>query len=265
MKQLFILFFLCVQVCTAQDIIRLQSGDSVLATVYTVSSTSISYRPYPTKTGIMYRYKANEVKEIKYNSGKVFVIGSPLENNLPLTMELFPIDTISKKILYEEVVYTKGLSSLDLYRNAIKWFAIHDGTALQYRISERDSIRGSIIGMGAFLIPSSNSKRYIARFNIIISMKNGKYKYELKNFIVMYTTKSSTSYAVIPYFGKTTNNEAEQFEYSLETFYPSQLTNNRKIIRHFEGINQTALMAMSNEIKKIIASLQTEMGRNEKW
>ncbi len=258
-------FCLCVQVGTAQDIIRLQSGDSVLATVYTVSNTSISYRPYPTKTGTMYRYKASEVKEIKYNSGKVFVIGSPLENGQTLTMELFPIDSISKKIQYEEVVYTKGLTSLDLYRNVIKWFAIHDGTAFQYRISERDSIRGSIIGMGAFLIPSSNSKRYIARFNIIISMKNGKYKYELKNFVLMYTTKSSTSYAVVPYFGKTTNNEAEQFEYSLETFYPSQLTNNRKIIRHFEGINQTSLMAMSDEIKKIIASLQAEMGRNEKW
>lgn len=253
------------QVCTAQDIIRLNTGDSVQATVYTVSNTSIAYRPYPNKTGVMYRYKATEVKEIKYNSGKVFVIGSPLENNQVLTMELFPMDTSTKKIQYEEVVYTKGISSLELYRNAIKWFAIHDGTAFQYRISERDSIRGTVIGMGAFLIPSSNSKRYIARFNIIISMKNGKYKYEIKNFIVMYTTKSSTSYAVVPYFGKTTNNEAEQFEYSLETFYPSQLTNNRKIIRHFEGINQTSLMAMSDEIKKIIASLQSEMGRNEKW
>lgn len=265
MKQLLIFFFLCVHVCTAQDIIRMHTGDTVLATVYGVSNTSISYRPYPTKAGMMYRYKVSEVKEIKYASGKVFVIGSALENGQPLTLELFPIDTTTNKVEYEQIVYTKGLTSLELYRNAIKWFAIHDGTAFPYRISERDSVRGSVIGMGAFLIPSSNSKRYIAQFNIIISTKNGKYKYELKNIVIMYTTKSSTSNATMFYFGKTTTNEAELFEYSLETFYPSQLTNNRKIIKHFEGINQTTLTALSEEMKKVLASLQSEMERNEKW
>ncbi len=95
-----------------------------------------------------------------------------------------PIDSISHKIDFTEVVKVDGASKDDLYIKAREWFA-KTFVSAQKVIQMDDKDAGKIIGRGtargvesSFLSPVS----FTLYYTVSITMKDGRYRYEITDF-----------------------------------------------------------------------------------
>lgn len=97
-----------------------------------------------------------------------------------------PVDSSSKKISYAEVVTCKGLTKDDLYVRAREWFAKTYNSAQQV-IQMDDKAAGKIIGKatarGSYYIMLT-AFNYTLNYTMIVSCKDGRYKYEITDFTV---------------------------------------------------------------------------------
>lgn len=95
----------------------------------------------------------------------------------------FPIDSLTGKISYKEVVYLDStVQQQVLYRAAREWFAksfVSSNNVLQMD----DEEAGILIGKGSFtIIHTIWGTPFPIRFTISMYFKNGRYKYELTDF-----------------------------------------------------------------------------------
>jgi len=113
---------------------------------------------------------------------------SAQKNELPV----FPIDSITNKITYSEIVYLDSSSNKqDLFLRAREWFAKTFNSS-NHVIQMQDKIDGILIGKGSFevFITSLGMKNGGNFFNFTLSvyLKDGRYKYEFTDFT--YTNNS---------------------------------------------------------------------------
>lgn len=91
----------------------------------------------------------------------------------------FPIDSLTGKIRYSDVINVENASSNELYLRAKAWFA-HSFNSAQNVIQFDDKESGKIIGKGLFSVRTVTLGSHDAgniKFTIEIQVKDGKYKY----------------------------------------------------------------------------------------
>jgi len=98
-----------------------------------------------------------------------------------------PIDSLSNKIIYTDVVYVDSLTSkLELYLRAREWFAKTYKSATNV-IQMEDKESGKIVGkalLNVYMTTFVGSKEdggYI-NYTITLYVKDGRYKYEITDF-----------------------------------------------------------------------------------
>jgi len=124
------------------------------------------------------------VRLISFTALVLFMVSkiSAQNSNLPK----FPIDNITNKITYLEVVYLDSTSNKqDLFLRAKEWFAKTFNSANNV-IQMQDKKEGILIGKGSFevFITSLGMKNGGNYFNFTLSVyfKDGRYKYEFTDF-----------------------------------------------------------------------------------
>lgn len=116
----------------------------------------------------------------------------------------FPIDSLTGKISYKEVVYLDStVQQQVLYLAAREWFAkkfVSSNDVLQME----DEKEGILIGKGSFLINGGifGDLPFPTRFTISMYFKNGKYKYELTD---LFKTDGECEFFLDILTGKTKN------------------------------------------------------------
>jgi len=90
-----------------------------------------------------------------------------------------PTDSVTGKIVYEEVVQAENFSKADLYSNALEWFALKYNSANDV-IQLKDENSGKIIGKGLFKIVYYTRAPSIYH-TISIYAKDGRYKYVISD------------------------------------------------------------------------------------
>lgn len=129
---------------------------------------------------------------------KIFLIGILLLSSFfifsekkvwkdPNAKGLFPLDA-NGKIIYTEVIEMPNIAKDALYSRAYEWFAKTFNSA-QNVIQMQDKEAGKIIGKGIFddmnspgPLGMAGVKGYM-KFTISIYLKDGKYKYEITDFV----------------------------------------------------------------------------------
>lgn len=95
-----------------------------------------------------------------------------------------PIDSISKKVTYQEVVKVDGASKNELYARAREWFAKTFKSADDV-LQMEDMANGKLIGKGC----NYQSKVF---YTVSVSVKDGRYRYEITDF---YTRIPASQYS----------------------------------------------------------------------
>lgn len=182
--------------------------------------------------------------------------------NFCAAQQILPLDEDINKIIYSEVVTVTGFSAQKLYENAKKWFALNkEGNPLE--ITSEDPSENTIYGLGGFLVPSGK-RRIECIYSIRIYIKDGRYKYELIDFVLYHNTDASASASGFAFFKSRTEKQAEEYKYSLETFYPIRLTDEKvPEAKYFEAINVETFHFIDREVKSTIGSLALEMRRDD--
>ena len=97
----------------------------------------------------------------------------------------FPIDSLTGKISYKEIVYLDStIQQQVLYKAAREWFAKKFVSANDV-LQMEDEKEGILIGKGSFLVNGGffGNIPFPNRFTISMYFKNGKYKYELTDLL----------------------------------------------------------------------------------
>ncbi|TPE44933.1 DUF4468 domain-containing protein [Pontibacter mangrovi] len=93
----------------------------------------------------------------------------------------FPVNERTGKVTYEGVVPAEGMSAHQLYSAAKEWIARNSDA--RYAI-ETEVPGEKIIGKGS--VAQSNFNGHTHSYDFILSFKDGRYKYELTNFVLQY-------------------------------------------------------------------------------
>lgn len=99
-------------------------------------------------------------------------------------LEILPIDSETNKIDFQGIVKIDSLSQKEIFKRASLWlYSFADAKMIKYAGS--DSTTGKLQGIGMF--PGSTGKGitkvdFVVSFNINITVKEGRYRYELTNF-----------------------------------------------------------------------------------
>ena len=105
---------------------------------------------------------------------------------------LLPIDDDTKLVTYEEVVDISGANRDQLYTRADAWFkSFFKNPANVMR--EADKEGGKIKGKHGFniykFIEEAKHRKGIVKYSITVSVKDGKYKYEITNIFLLQSPK----------------------------------------------------------------------------
>lgn len=96
----------------------------------------------------------------------------------------WPLDSISNKISYSEVVIVPAVSKQELFHRATMWFTLNFKSSKDVvQLSDENS--GEIIGKGSFNVDYTGlgAKNIgFVSFTILVSVKDGKYKYQITDF-----------------------------------------------------------------------------------
>jgi hypothetical protein len=98
-----------------------------------------------------------------------------------------PIDNITKKIIYQDVVEVKGATADKLYRRALGWFRGYYKNPTEV-IRENDSVQKKIVGKPRFRISNPPDKEGtkteagVIQYSITVAAREGRFKYEITEF-----------------------------------------------------------------------------------
>jgi hypothetical protein len=105
----------------------------------------------------------------------------------PLPPPQLPMDNVTNKITFEEVVDVPGKTADELYRRMLAWFKTYYKNPGEV-IRENDSIRMSVSGKPRFRITNppdeegTKTDGGIVQYTITIAAKDGRFKYTLTDF-----------------------------------------------------------------------------------
>jgi hypothetical protein len=101
----------------------------------------------------------------------------------------FPIDSITGKITYSEIIKVDSVNNQKLYLRANVWF-VHSFVSAKNVIQLNDKESGKIIGKGTFQVTDNNNHNSLVYvpivgtvdFTVEIQTKDERYKYVLSDF-----------------------------------------------------------------------------------
>lgn len=93
----------------------------------------------------------------------------------------FPLNTETSRVTYDSVVVVEGKNAIELYNAALLW--IGKNSDLEIKTQQNGEF---ISGNG--LTATTETTR--TKYTFTISFKEGRYKYELSNFVVIYRSGS---------------------------------------------------------------------------
>ena len=149
-----------------------------------------------------------------------------------------PMDDITHKITYEEVVDASGKSAQEIYQKILAWFRMYYKNPGEV-IRENDSTKFSVLGKPRFKISNppdkegTKSDAGVVQYTITVAAKDGRFKYELTDF-----NWKGNSY------------------YACEKWYDNALPSYTPAMNEY-------LMQLDNNAKSIIADLKNSV-TNEK-
>lgn len=91
----------------------------------------------------------------------------------------FPIDSVTGKIIYTEIVKADSTTKEKLYLKGREWLANTFKSSKEV-IEMDDKEAGLIIGKGTLVVSLNGDWGYI-HFTVALYFKDGRYKYEIKN------------------------------------------------------------------------------------
>ena len=178
---------------------------------------------------------------------------------------LLPIDPNTNKVSYAEVVTVSGQSKAKVFGKAMKWMGTKHTEVNPYVVTYENEAEGTITGKGSFTLPAERRK-YNVQFLVNISIKDGRYKYELTDIMIQFKTAAGASGGGFGYWSSSSYKEAEMTQYSLETFYPARLKNkNKPVIKYFEEINRESFEAIDREMRSLAGSLKETLAKDNDW
>ncbi len=105
----------------------------------------------------------------------------------PLPVPQLPMDEVTHKITYEEVVDASGKTADELYKRTLEWFRMYYKNPGEV-IRENDSIGKSVTGKPRFRISNPPDKEGtrsdggLVQYTITVAAKDGRFKYTLTDF-----------------------------------------------------------------------------------
>lgn len=102
---------------------------------------------------------------------------------------IFPIDNITGKITFSEIIRVDSVNSQKLYLRANEWF-VHSFVSAKNVIQLNDKEAGKIIGKGTFQVSDNNNHNSMVyvpiigtiNFTVEIQTKDERYKYIFSDF-----------------------------------------------------------------------------------
>lgn len=140
-----------------------------------------------------------------------------------------PIDGATHLITYTEIVKASGNKD-ELYSRSKEWFAKTYNSA-QRVIQMDDKESGKIVGKAMMQVYDNGDCGYI-NYTISISVKDGKYKYEINNFY--HTGEDRYPYLPIPDYGLCENMmhpEKKRFQKTFNNILNQMDTNIKELIK----------------------------------
>jgi hypothetical protein len=129
-----------------------------------------------------------------------------------LVAQTLPTDPVTKKVLFQELIPMDSLTKDDLYERAITWFTDHYKTN---KFDVNDKANGKIGTEGYFIVSMTYDFKYKSEhnvsYNVLINVKDGKYKYSITDFSVynVKTGPKSIQTVEVAYPKMTTANKKE--------------------------------------------------------
>lgn len=125
----------------------------------------------------------NTLFVISFIVGFVLCINAQNKNEIVFEKPELPIDELSKKITYTQVVEATGTKE-ELYRKSLSWFNSFYKNPTEI-IREKDPVEGRITGKGRIKILNPPDKKGIQTmkgivlYTLICEMKDGRFKYTI--------------------------------------------------------------------------------------
>ena len=182
----------------------------------------------------------------------------------PLRAQDMPVNPVTNKVTYTEVVPAGRSSKQELFDKARKWVMAKDSPNNPYLIAYEDETEGSIIGKGSFLLPAARRK-YAVLFTVKISVKQGRCKYEFSDLIIQYTTTGNSNVFAVSVYARSADVKSETLEYTVETFYPSRISGREPVVKHFEEISGSSFVAINREMLSVAGSLKQSLASSDDW
>jgi hypothetical protein len=175
-----------------------------------------------------------------------------------------PLDPTTHKVSFADVGEAAGSTRKSLFEKGKKWILTKNSATNPYTVTFESEAEGTVTGKGTFML-AGDRRNYVVQFTINIATKDGKYKYDLTDFIIQYKTEAAYHSGGYGMWSHTTHTEAENLEYSLETFYPSRLDSRKPSIKWYEEINKKSFGQISQTMQTIVGSLRQAMSSKEDW
>jgi len=185
----------------------------------------------------------------------IFPLSILLSFNTVAQKPNLPIDSITKKITYTQVVYVdSSLNSQELFSIGKEWFAKSFNSSNDV-IQMADKESGKIVGKGTMQVYcksiGSHRKCGFVNFTISIYLKNARYKYEITNFI--HTGQTISRDNVIPDYGPCEYWINDKREYPLMSQNGVQ-----KISNYFLKQLDDDIKALTDDLKKVMSNTKKE-------
>jgi len=168
-------------------------------------------------------------------------------------MVLLRKDPETKQFKYSAVIPVEGVSARELYRRANYWAARSLKTTNNSSILS-DTVSKTIIANGVFVMKEEKGVRVIKdgllSFKISLSMKDGRYKYEIYNMILTGIKYDS------PYYG----GAAFPFTYPFEDLETNRIPKKQIEVLYFDA--NEGFKALIDSLEKAMKAALTE---KEDW
>ena len=165
-----------------------------------------------------------------------------------------PIDSITGKITYTEIIHADKLSKNDLYSKINEWFAKSYNSATDV-IQLNSKEDGKIIGKGLFVFTVihryNNIKTPVlikVAYTLSIYIKDNKFKYEISSF---YTITEMGQSPLESY-----STDKEKMKEDLKKTFKNENQLEKRVVEQIE-FNQAILEKTDKEVSNIIFTLKS--------
>lgn len=168
------------------------------------------------------KIRGSVINKIKYQKGDVYI--NPSQE--PIRELLMPVDPLTGKIKYSEVVDAKNTKCKDLY----KFFKTIPQGEIKYTLAASDETDFSFQKyIGQFNVKYAGDP-YTVYFNLLIKFKDEKIKYEYTDFIATFAeTRSKGSLNVLDVFSNGVNTTTNEHIKILDRLYSDQGMSDTKL------------------------------------